>query len=107
MALAHRLHELGLTTEWQYRTHCVELGRLGYRKSEPRSGVARETSQVLGKVFNALRSEGTRPTDVARELHLRPADLNDLIFGLVVTAQEGEGQRHGDTHNLPRLSVVR
>jgi Zn-dependent peptidase ImmA (M78 family) len=28
MALAHRLHELGLTTDWQYRTHCVELGRL-------------------------------------------------------------------------------
>ncbi len=34
----------GLTTEWQYRTHFVELGRLGYRKSEPHSGVARETS---------------------------------------------------------------
>ncbi|WP_306457928.1 ImmA/IrrE family metallo-endopeptidase [Streptomyces sp. SA15] len=107
MALAHRLHELGLTTEWQYRTHCVELGRLGDRKSEPRSGVARETSQVLGKVFTALRREGTRLPDVARELHLRPADLNDLIFGLVVTAQEGEGQRHSGADNRPRLSVVR
>lgn len=107
MALAHRLHELGLTTEWQYRTHCMELGRLGYRESEPRSGVARETSQVQGKVFNALRSEGTRPADVARELHLRSGDLNDLIFGLVVTAQEGEGQWRGDAHNRPRLHVVR
>ncbi|MEW1759360.1 ImmA/IrrE family metallo-endopeptidase [Streptomyces cyaneofuscatus] len=37
MALAHRLHELNLTTEWQYRTHCVELSRMGYRKSEPRA----------------------------------------------------------------------
>ncbi|MFI1481916.1 helix-turn-helix domain-containing protein [Streptomyces sp. NPDC020747] len=107
MALAHRLHELGLTTEWQYRTHCVELGRLGYRKSEPRSGVARETSQVLGKVFTVLRSEGTRPVDVARQLHLHSADLNDLIFGLVVTAQEGEGQRGTESEVRPRLSVVR
>lgn len=107
MALAHRLHELGLTTEWQYRTHCVELGRLGYRKAEPRSGVARETSQVLGKVFTALISEGTRPADVAHALHLRPADLNDLIFGLVLTAQDGEGQQYGGADNRPRLSVVR
>jgi Zn-dependent peptidase ImmA (M78 family)/transcriptional regulator with XRE-family HTH domain len=107
MALAHRLHELGLTTEWQYRTHCIELGRLGYRKSEPHSGVARETSQVLGKVFTALRSEGTRRTDVARDLHLRSADLNDLIFGLVVTAQDGDGQPHQGMNGRPQLSVVR
>ncbi|GHE72365.1 hypothetical protein GCM10017771_96290 [Streptomyces capitiformicae] len=70
-------------------------------------GVARETSQVLGKVFTALRSEGTRPADAAREIHLRPADLDDLIIGLVVTAQEGERQRHGGGHNRPQLSVVR
>ncbi|MDG4858782.1 XRE family transcriptional regulator [Streptomyces sp. T-3] len=106
MALAHRLHELGLTTEWQYRTHCVELSRLGYRKSEPRSGVVRETSQVLGKVFTALRSEGTRLTDIARELHLQPADLNDLIFGLVVTSQAGDGRGNGSKANRSHLSVV-
>ncbi|MDQ1017549.1 hypothetical protein QFZ43_004098 [Streptomyces afghaniensis] len=62
---------------------------------------------MLGKVFAALRTEGTRPADVAGELHLRPTDLNDLIFGLVVTAQEGEGQRGGGGHNRPQLSVVR
>ncbi|MBD0746050.1 ImmA/IrrE family metallo-endopeptidase [Streptomyces sp. CBMA152] len=110
MALAHRLHELGLTTEWQYRTHCVELGRLGYRKAEPQSNLPRETSQVLGKVFTALRSEGTRPADVARDLQLRPADLNDLVFGLVVTAQDGDGRSRGRATTPtrhPRLSVVR
>jgi hypothetical protein len=69
--------------------------------------VARETSQVLGKVFTALRSEGTRPTDVARDLHLRSADLNDLIFGLVVTAQDGDGQPHQGMNGRPQLSVVR
>jgi hypothetical protein len=106
MALAHRLHELGLTTEWQYRTHCVDLGRLGYRKDEPRSPLTRETSQVLGKVFAALRREGVRPADVARDLHLRPADLNDLIFGLVVTSQEGGG-RGGPPGGQPSLSLVR
>ncbi|MEV6314016.1 ImmA/IrrE family metallo-endopeptidase [Streptomyces sp. NPDC051776] len=67
MALAHRLHELNLTTEWQYRTHCVELSRLGYRRDEPQSRLGRETSQVLGKVFAALRAEGIRPADVSRD----------------------------------------
>ncbi|WP_330297655.1 helix-turn-helix domain-containing protein [Streptomyces sp. NBC_00503] len=109
MALAHRLHELNLTTEWQYRTHCVELGRLGYRKAEPQSVLVRETSQVLGKVFTALRAEGTPPSDVARDLELRPADLNDLIFGLVVTAQDGgrDDARSGAATRRPQLSVVR
>ncbi|MFJ5530167.1 hypothetical protein [Streptomyces sp. NPDC093261] len=44
---------------------------------------------------------------MAREVHLRPADRNDLIFGLVVTAQEGEGRRYGGEDNRPQLSVVR
>ncbi|MDT0427790.1 helix-turn-helix domain-containing protein [Streptomyces salyersiae] len=108
MALAHRLHELGLTTEWQYRTHCVDLGRLGYRKAEPQSGLARETSQVLGKVFAALRAEGTPQADVARDLQLRAADLSDLIFGLVVTAQDGGRSPLGSGPvSRPQLSVVR
>ncbi|MFC7892933.1 hypothetical protein [Streptomyces sp. NPDC057381] len=107
MALAHRLHELGLTTEWQCRTHCVELGRLGYRKSEPCSGVVRETSQILGKVFATLRNEGTSLTDIARELHLQPVDLNDLVFGLVVTTQESEGRQRIGKTDRSHLSVVR
>ncbi|GAB2583645.1 XRE family transcriptional regulator [Streptomyces capparidis] len=110
MALAHRLHELNLTTEWQYRTHCVELSRLGYRKDEPHSRLGRESSQVLGKVFAALRAEGVRLADVADDLRWWPADLNDLIFELVVTAQGGGGGDNGraaPTTGRPRLSVVR
>ncbi|MEV8095232.1 XRE family transcriptional regulator [Kitasatospora sp. NPDC085879] len=105
MALAHRLHELGLSTDWQYRTHCVELGRLGYRKAEP-GGVQRETSQVLAKVFGALRAEGVRLPDVACDLHLQVSDLNDLVFGLVVTAQDGGRQTPTTPAARPQLTVV-
>ena len=81
---------------------------MGYRKSEPQSTLAWETSQVLGKVFAALRAEGTPPADIARELGLRPSDLNDLIFGLVVTAQEGgRGATRTAASGRPQLSVVR
>ena len=60
MALAHRLHELDLLTEWGYRTACVQLARLGYRSSEPR-GIERESSQLLAKVFRAVRDGGETP----------------------------------------------
>src|SRR6202012_1366150 len=57
MALAHRLRRLDLLTEWEARRVYIQLGRLGYRNAEP-GGSIREGSQVLDKVFAALRDEG-------------------------------------------------
>lgn len=57
VGLTYRMHKLGLLSDWQYRALFVEIGKKGYRTSEP-DGIQRETSQVLGKVLNALRDEG-------------------------------------------------
>lgn len=65
MNLAHRMHKLGLLSEWQVRSTYMQMGRLGYRDGEP-VGIERETSQVLPKVFDALRSEGMSRRDVQR-----------------------------------------
>jgi Zn-dependent peptidase ImmA (M78 family) len=81
-ALNYRLHTLCLTTDWQYRTLCIQISESGYRKNEPEP-CARETSQVLEKVFTILRSEGVMRGDIATELCLRTEDLDALIFGLV------------------------
>ncbi len=56
-ALTYRMHRLGLLSEWQYRELFMQISQRGYRKAEPDS-LPRETSQVLAKVFAALRSEG-------------------------------------------------
>jgi Zn-dependent peptidase ImmA (M78 family)/DNA-binding XRE family transcriptional regulator len=82
-AMAYRLHALGMITEWHYRTLCIEMAQRGYRKVEP-NPITRETSQVLYKVFTALRSEGVTRADVARELRIHVADLEALVFGLVM-----------------------
>jgi Zn-dependent peptidase ImmA (M78 family)/transcriptional regulator with XRE-family HTH domain len=103
IALAHRLYEVGLSSEWHYRMTCVELGKRGYRSAEP-SGIARETSQILDKVFRALRDDGITPALVARDLHITINDLNDLVFGLVMTAIEGDG--NGGAANRPVLRIV-
>ncbi|HZO66211.1 MAG TPA: XRE family transcriptional regulator [Kribbellaceae bacterium] len=88
MALTHRLHELGLLTDWGYRTACVDLARRGYRTGEP-GGIPRETSPLLEAVFRTLRAEGTSPVHIARDLHITTAELNRHVFGLVPTAVNG------------------
>lgn len=81
MALTHRLHELRLTTNWEYRQACVQLSRLGYRSSEP-DGISRESSQVLSKVLQAVREDYGSPVKIARDLNIWPEELSQHIFGL-------------------------
>jgi hypothetical protein len=50
MAMAYRLNALGLLSDWQYKSLCIELGKRGYRSSEP-IGVERETSLIWRKVL--------------------------------------------------------
>jgi hypothetical protein len=87
-ALNYRLHELKVTTDWQYRTLCVQIAQLGYRKNEPEEA-ARETSQVLAKVFSALHEEGLARNRVARELQILTSELDQLLMGLVLTGIAG------------------
>lgn len=87
-ALNYRLHELKVTTDWQYRTLCMQIAKLGYRKDEPEEA-ARETSQVLAKVFAALHEEGLTRNRVARELGILTSELDQLLMGLVLTGIAG------------------
>jgi Zn-dependent peptidase ImmA (M78 family)/DNA-binding XRE family transcriptional regulator len=85
MALTHRLHELDLLTDWGYRSTCVQLSRMGYRRAEP-EGIQRESSQLLGKVFRSVRADGLTPAAIAAELGISPAELQGHVFGLTLTA---------------------
>ena len=90
MALTQRLHELNLLADWEYRTACVNLSRMSYRSGEP--GGPRESSQVLAKVFAALRADGITAPAVARDLHLTPAEFAGHVFGLVPVAVKGQAR---------------
>jgi Zn-dependent peptidase ImmA (M78 family)/transcriptional regulator with XRE-family HTH domain len=82
-AYTHRLHELKMLTDWQYRTLFVDISQRGYRTSEP-NGIQRETSQILNKVFATLRREGVSKADISSALNLYPDDLDALVFGLAM-----------------------
>ncbi|MEY2168378.1 MULTISPECIES: helix-turn-helix domain-containing protein [unclassified Rhodanobacter] len=89
-ALNYRLHSLGLTTDWAYRTLCIQLAEAGFRKSEP-EGVPHERSLLLEKVFSVLRQEGTTKASVASQLDIEPNEINELTFGLMLNVLSGGG----------------
>lgn len=88
LALARRMHETGLLSEWRYRQVCIEVQQLGLRKKEP-DPIQRESSQVLQKVFRALWTEKMPPNRVAAELSWPKAELDALTFQMVPDAIAG------------------
>ena len=81
MAMAYRLHALGLLSEWKYKSACIELGRRRFRSGEP-GGIERETSRVWQKVLSQLWSERRTKSDIADRLHIPLDEVEGLIWGL-------------------------
>jgi Zn-dependent peptidase ImmA (M78 family) len=103
-ALNYRLHTVGMLSDWQYRTLCIQISQHGYRTKEPNEA-PRETSQVLPKIFAALYMEGITRSQLARALSIPQSELEQLMFGLTIASLDG-GRKQ--TSNLKRshLGVV-
>ena len=105
-ALAYRLHALKVLTDWHYRALCIEMGKRGYQKNEPNSA-PREVSQLLAKVFAALRKEDVTRSDIARELRIRVGDIDELVFGLTLTTIANQGpSAKSSVVGAPKLKIV-
>lgn len=88
-ALNYRLHSLGLSSEWAYRTLCIQIAQEGYRSEEPEP-IAHERSVILEKIFAALRADGLGKVGVAGELAISPEEINELTFGLMLNVLKGQ-----------------
>jgi Zn-dependent peptidase ImmA (M78 family)/DNA-binding XRE family transcriptional regulator len=104
-AMTYRLHKLDLLSEWHYRKLYIEISSRGFRKKEP-DGVPREISQVLQKVFAALRKEGVSKEEVAKALCVHPKDIDELVFGLALTSLYGIPNSGGRSRPRPPLRLV-
>jgi Zn-dependent peptidase ImmA (M78 family)/transcriptional regulator with XRE-family HTH domain len=106
-ALNYRLHALGLTSAWTYRTLCMQIAESGYRTREP-EGAPHETSWMLAQAFSALREEGIAKRDIARALNLPAAEIEQLTFGAMPNA-EGDAERAApvERDGRARLEVVK
>lgn len=80
-ALAYRFNALGLVSEWNYRSLCIEIAKNGYRTNEPEP-IVRETSQLLTKVLDILHSRKQGRREIAESLCLSVDEINALTFQL-------------------------
>ena len=104
-ALNRRLHDVGMTSAWHYRTLCIEIAKRGYRRREPREA-PRETSHILPSMFGALHEEGVSRAEVARTLNIPRSELEQLMFGLAMTSIEG-GRRTTQLAPSAKLALVK
>jgi Zn-dependent peptidase ImmA (M78 family)/transcriptional regulator with XRE-family HTH domain len=102
-ALNRRLRDVGKLTEWHYRSLCIQIAKDGYRSTEP-NGIEPERSQILEKVLCALREDSMGVTDIARDLHLLPGDVEELLFGLATVSVTGGAE--GTKRNRDHLKLV-
>ncbi|MFJ2263957.1 hypothetical protein ACIOKD_37670 [Streptomyces sp. NPDC087844] len=82
-ALAYRLRALGLLSEWRHTQTVKKPAQLGYRTGEPGSLLARENSQLLAKVFDALHTRRMTPSAAPHPVRsIRSEDASsNVIFG--------------------------
>ncbi|MEC3893572.1 helix-turn-helix domain-containing protein [Nocardiopsis sp. LDBS1602] len=102
LALAYRLKDLELASEWSYRSSVKRLSQLGYRSAEP-GGIPRETSQLLQKVMSALRQEGIRLGEMAEDVNLHETEIHKYFFGLVPLPVQGSGESTSSKRDHLRL----
>jgi len=103
-ALNYRLHKLNITTEWQYRTFCIQIMQR-YAQSEP-FGQKRERSAIWEKVFTSLWSDRITKHSIAETLALPVAEIETLVFGLT-NMQSIDGQGAGGGKSRAKLRLVR
>ena len=101
-ALAYRLHELRLLSDWHYRGLCIEITKRG-RDTEPEPAES-ERSLVLPQVLLTLYKEGLSRTQIARALNIPTSELEQLLSGLVMTGIEGG---RGSEGNAPPAKLRR
>lgn len=84
MALTYRLHRLKILSDWQYRSFCIDLGRIGYRSAEI-IGIERETSTLWEKILRDLWSNKLTKADIANQLDVPHDEIEKLLFGLIMS----------------------
>ena len=103
-ALAYRLHELQLLSDWHYRRLCIEMSKRGFRHREP-DEAPRETSLVLPQLLNSLyQDDGISRSAIAVDLGISLHELESLLFSFVLTAIDGG--RKGETAPPPSSSPL-
>lgn len=98
VALIVRMKNVGILTEWQYRTLMVEANKRGLRKEEI-NGIPRERSLMIDKLLHALKTDKIDMNTLASMLSIPIDELANLLFKVAVIVGGGASSR-GKRPNL-------
>jgi Zn-dependent peptidase ImmA (M78 family)/transcriptional regulator with XRE-family HTH domain len=90
-AMARRLRDIGMISDWHYRNLCIRISERGFRTSEP-DDYQPEKSLIWEKILASLRASGGSAAQISDELAIPPEEVEKLIWGLVtigLTAPSG------------------
>lgn len=97
MALAHRLRDLDMLTEWSYRDLCINLSKEGYRSREDFRPITPESSLLFKKLLSVSGSRSTF-LGLGKELGLTDREFKKYVFGLVPTTVSAATSKSIDGH---------
>lgn len=103
-ALGYRLHDIGIISDWQYRSFCIQINKQGYRINEP-DEITREESVVWKKVFTELWSERVTKQHIADDLHIPIEEIGNLASGLVSSIDPPK-ELYENNQKKPKLKLI-
>lgn len=81
-SLAYRMHKIGCISDYQYRIAFMQIGKLGYRTSEPEP-MPQERSRLLENILVLMRRKNRTLSQVADEIFVYPRELYGMLAGVV------------------------
>lgn len=103
VALIVRMKNVGILTEWQYRTLMVEATKKGLRKAEI-NGIPRERSLIIDKLLSVLKSDHIDLPKLGSILSIPIDELANLLFKVALL--EGGASSSGSVSKRPDLKIV-
>lgn len=85
MALIVQMKNVGVLSEWQYKSLIITASKMGLRTKEI-NGIPRERSLIIEKLLQAMNSENITITKLAADLCLPLDEVSALLFCLGVVA---------------------
>ena len=110
MSLIVQMKNVGVLSEWQYKTLIITASKMGLRTTEI-NGIPRERSLIIDKLLEALDAEGISMKKMAIELNLPFDEVSALLFGFGVVNTPSAPKDHQSNHigskTKPHLRLVK
>lgn len=105
-ALAYRVHQLGLMSDWHFKSLNIELKRRGFKDREP-EGSPKEQSGVLETVLERMRDKGLTLRFAANEMSIPESELRGLLYGLAKVSIDGLAGHANERRAGAHLRVIK